>query len=99
MKQHDITIRRWTTAIVAAVGLFAGTDSYVHVYGLARDWHQRWTPMGRLGTPADAGNIVALMCSDEASWITGQTIYADGGASLMDTVLPLEMQIPQLVTV
>jgi enoyl-[acyl-carrier protein] reductase III len=66
---------------------------------LARDWHQRWTPMGRLGTPADAGNIVALMCSDEASWITGQTIYADGGASLMDTVLPLEMQIPQTVGV
>jgi NAD(P)-dependent dehydrogenase (short-subunit alcohol dehydrogenase family) len=66
---------------------------------LARNWHQRWTPMGRLGTPADIGNIVALMCADEAAWITGQTIYADGGASLMDTVLPLEMQMPQPVAV
>ena len=66
---------------------------------LARDWHQRWTPMGRLGTPADIGNIVALICSEDASWITGQTIYADGGASLMDTVLPLEMQIPEQVAV
>jgi NAD(P)-dependent dehydrogenase (short-subunit alcohol dehydrogenase family) len=63
---------------------------------LARDWHQRgWTPMGRLGTPADVGNVVALLCSDEAAWITGQVVYADGGASLMDPVLPLEMQVPQ----
>jgi enoyl-[acyl-carrier protein] reductase III len=61
----------------------------------ARDWHQRWTPMGRLGTPADIGNVVALMCTDEAAWITGQVILADGGASLMDTVLPLEIQQPQ----
>jgi len=66
---------------------------------LARDWHRRWTPMGRLGTPADIGNVVSLVCSEEASWITGQTIYADGGASLMDTVLPLEMQMPQPVAV
>jgi len=66
---------------------------------LARAWHSRWTPMGRLGTPADVGNTVALLCLDEAAWITGQTMYADGGASLMDTVLPLEMQMPQPVTV
>ena len=64
---------------------------------LARKWHRRWTPMGRLGTPADVGNVVALLCSDEASWITGQIIAADGGASLMDTVLPLEMQQTQPV--
>jgi enoyl-[acyl-carrier protein] reductase III len=59
---------------------------------LAREWHRRWTPMGRLGTPADVGNVVALLCSDDAAWITGQVIAADGGASLMDMVLPLEMQ-------
>jgi NAD(P)-dependent dehydrogenase (short-subunit alcohol dehydrogenase family) len=56
-------------------------------------WHEGgWTPMGRMGTPADIGNAVALLCSKEAGWITGQTIYADGGASLMDTVFPLEIQ-------
>jgi enoyl-[acyl-carrier protein] reductase III len=66
---------------------------------LARAWHQRWTPMGRLGTPADIGNVVALMCADEAAWITGQVISADGGASLMDTVLPLEIQQPQAANV
>ena len=65
---------------------------------LARDWHRRWTPMGRLGTPADVGNVVSLLCSDDASWITGQVIEADGGASLMNTVLPLELQQTQPVS-
>lgn len=58
-----------------------------------REWQERgWTPMGRLGTPADIGNAVALICSEEAGWITGQLIEADGGASLVDAHLPLEFQ-------
>jgi NAD(P)-dependent dehydrogenase (short-subunit alcohol dehydrogenase family) len=59
-----------------------------------RKWNESgWTPMGRLGTPADIGNVVALLCAEEAGWITGQTIYADGGASLMNPGLPLELQL------
>ncbi|MCU1242210.1 MAG: Short-chain dehydrogenase [Candidatus Acidoferrum typicum] len=58
-----------------------------------REWQERgWTPMGRLGTPADIANAVALICSEEASWITGQLIDVDGGASLVDAHLPLEFQ-------
>ena len=60
---------------------------------MIRKWHQGgWTPMGRLGTPADIGNAVSLLCSKEAGWITGQTIAVDGGLSLMDAGLPLEIQ-------
>ena len=59
----------------------------------ARGWHERaWTPIGWLTTPADVGNAVVLLCSQEAGSITGQVIAVDGGASLMDTVLPLEIQ-------
>jgi NAD(P)-dependent dehydrogenase (short-subunit alcohol dehydrogenase family) len=59
----------------------------------ARAWHASgWTPMGRMGTPADVGNAVALLCAMEAGWITGQLIAVDGGASLMDTHFPLEIQ-------
>jgi enoyl-[acyl-carrier protein] reductase III len=59
----------------------------------SRAWHESgWTPPGRLGTPSDIGKAVALLCSEEAGWITGQVIAVDGGASLMDTVLPLEIQ-------
>ncbi|HET7208665.1 MAG TPA: SDR family oxidoreductase [Terriglobales bacterium] len=58
-----------------------------------RDWQKSgWTPMGRLGTPADIGNAVSLLCSEEAGWITGQLLDVDGGASLMDAHLPLELQ-------
>jgi NAD(P)-dependent dehydrogenase (short-subunit alcohol dehydrogenase family) len=63
------------------------------VVATAHAWHQSgWTPMGRMGTPADIGNAVALLCSAEAGWITGQLIGVDGGASLMDTLLPLPIQ-------
>lgn len=63
------------------------------VLEMTRAWHASgWTPMGRLGTPADIGNAVALICSEEAGWITGQLIAVDGGASLMDTIFPLEIQ-------
>jgi NAD(P)-dependent dehydrogenase (short-subunit alcohol dehydrogenase family) len=59
----------------------------------ARSWHASgWTPMGRMGTPAGIGNVVALLCTSEAGWITGQLLHADGGASLVDTHLPLEIQ-------
>jgi NAD(P)-dependent dehydrogenase (short-subunit alcohol dehydrogenase family) len=59
----------------------------------ARAWHQAgWTPMGRLTTPADGGNAVALLCSEQAGWITGQVIGVNGGSSAMDTVFPLEIQ-------
>jgi len=62
---------------------------------MIRTWHEGengWTPMGRLGTPADIGNAVALLCSEDAGWITGQTIAVDGGLSLMDAGLPLAIQ-------
>ena len=64
------------------------------VQELIRNWHERgWTPMGRLGTPADIGNVAALLCSEKAAWITGQVIYADGGASLMNSEVPPEIQM------
>jgi len=35
--------------------------------------------LNRLGTPEDVANTVAFLCSDEASYITGQVIRVDGG--------------------
>jgi enoyl-[acyl-carrier protein] reductase III len=63
------------------------------VFKSIKDWHEGgWTPMGRMGTPADIGNAVALVCMEEAGFITGQTIHVDGGASIMDPVFPLAIQ-------
>lgn len=64
------------------------------VQDLIRNWHAGgWTPMGRLGTPEDVGNAATLFCSEQAGWITGQVIYVDGGASLMNPEVPPEIQI------
>lgn len=38
------------------------------------------TPLGRLGEPDDIADIVAFLASDEARWITGQSVAAGGGA-------------------
>ncbi len=37
------------------------------------------TPMGRIGEPSEMAGIAAFLASGDASYITGQTIYADGG--------------------
>ncbi|WP_326523562.1 SDR family NAD(P)-dependent oxidoreductase [Sphingomonas sp.] len=37
------------------------------------------TPLGRLGTPLDIAEAVLFLASDAASFITGQTLYVDGG--------------------
>jgi NAD(P)-dependent dehydrogenase (short-subunit alcohol dehydrogenase family) len=37
-------------------------------------------PMRRLGEPEDVAEAAAFLCSDAASWITGQTLVVDGGA-------------------
>jgi NAD(P)-dependent dehydrogenase (short-subunit alcohol dehydrogenase family) len=46
------------------------------------------TPLGRIGDPEEIAAIAAFLASDEASYVTGQTIYADGGR------LPLNYTVP-----
>ncbi len=39
----------------------------------------RLTPIPRIGTPEDVAQVVAFLAGDEASFVTGQTIWVDGG--------------------
>ena len=56
-------------------------------------WHESgWCPGRRTGTPQDVANAVMLLCMEESGWMTGQVFHVDGGASIMDTVFPLEIQ-------
>jgi len=45
----------------------------------ARDRILSRTPLGRIGAPAEIAAVVAFLASDQASYMTGQTVYADGG--------------------
>lgn len=47
-------------------------------------------PQGRLGTGADIGNAALFLATDEAAYITGQTIVVDGGQVLPESIMALE---------
>jgi 3-oxoacyl-[acyl-carrier protein] reductase len=44
-----------------------------------REAAKTWTPLGRLGEPADIADVVALLAGPDARWITGDNIHAGGG--------------------
>jgi NAD(P)-dependent dehydrogenase (short-subunit alcohol dehydrogenase family) len=52
----------------------------------ARDATQRWIkqriPAGRAGTPVEIGKLVAMLFTSNISYLTGETIYVDGGLGM-----------------
>lgn len=55
----------------------------VHSAGIAgSDWQKQTaaaTPLGRTGQPQDIAPAVAFLASDQAAWVTGETLYISGG--------------------
>ncbi|MDU8944208.1 SDR family NAD(P)-dependent oxidoreductase [Ovoidimarina sediminis] len=63
--------------------MMAGVNANPEAYRMAMSR----TPLGRAGTAREVGDVVAFLCSDKASYITGETIYIDGGRIVLNYVM------------
>jgi 3-oxoacyl-[acyl-carrier protein] reductase len=70
--------RHGVTANAIALGLMHRDDMDRTV----TEGLERSIPVGRLGTPDDVGAAVVYVASDEAAWLTGQTIDLNGGSTM-----------------
>jgi NAD(P)-dependent dehydrogenase (short-subunit alcohol dehydrogenase family) len=48
------------------------------------------TPLGRIGTPEEVAGVAAFLASDDASYITGEIIYVDGGRLALNYTVPVD---------
>jgi NAD(P)-dependent dehydrogenase (short-subunit alcohol dehydrogenase family) len=48
------------------------------------------TPIGRCGEPSEIASVAAFLASDDASYMTGQTIYPDGGRLILNYTVPVK---------
>lgn len=58
-------------------------DNVSKELGMSEDQLIQITPKGRVGKPEDIANAVAFLASDEADFITGQTLKVDGGYTIL----------------
>jgi NAD(P)-dependent dehydrogenase (short-subunit alcohol dehydrogenase family) len=76
---HGVTVN------MVAPGPIAGTQMFHGVVPAGSEQEAslaRAIPVRRLGAPQDVANAVAFFCSREAGFVTGQTLYVCGGASI-----------------
>jgi NAD(P)-dependent dehydrogenase (short-subunit alcohol dehydrogenase family) len=72
---------------IVPTGLFAAAGAAT---GGKNDMEQRasTTPLRRAGTPDDVAGVTVFLLSEDASYVTGQIVSADGGATVVNTVRP-----------
>ncbi|MBN9071433.1 MAG: SDR family oxidoreductase [Rhizobiales bacterium] len=80
---------------IRVVGVGPGTiDTDMIHQGFVTDQSVRGilsrTPLGRYGKASEVASVVAFLASDDASYITGETIYPDGGRRVLNYTVPVK---------
>jgi glucose 1-dehydrogenase len=48
------------------------------------------TPIGRCGEPGEVASVASFLASEDASYVTGQTVYVDGGRMILNYTVPVK---------
>lgn len=80
LAQYNITINAVEPGNILTEGVKQTGQEYIDTMRAA-------IPMGRLGTPQEIGYAAAFLASDQASYITGQSLIVDGGQTLPESRL------------
>jgi glucose 1-dehydrogenase/3-oxoacyl-[acyl-carrier protein] reductase len=81
LAQHNIQVNAIAPGAIEV-------ERYSAIPGYDREtWGER-IPAGRVGWPNDIGPLAAFLCSEGASYITGQIIWVDGGMTSRLGVAP-----------
>jgi 3-oxoacyl-[acyl-carrier protein] reductase len=83
LARRGITVNAVLPGNIATEGLTDLGEDYIRTMEAS-------IPLGRLGTVADIGNAALFLASEEAGYITGQTIVVDGGQILPESIEALE---------
>ena len=75
MGPHDIRVNAIAPGVIDTSRLDADHNS-----AQWDQWMTDFIPLGRAGSGEDIASAVAFLCSDQGSWITGQTYLVDGGS-------------------
>ena len=81
--KYGITINAVMPGNIITEGLMGLGEDYLETMAVS-------IPLKRLGSVADIGNAALFFASDEAGYITGQTIVVDGGQTIPESVEALE---------
>lgn len=80
----------WAEYGIRVVGVSPGAiaanrsdlDEVFKHFTISEEQFLSWIPLGRFGSEADVANTVAFLASDLAAYITGHTLYIDGGYAI-----------------
>lgn len=93
--RHNIRVNTVCPGWVDTPMADGAVQALLRIHGISRDAAQnmltRWSPLGRMGSPAELANCITFLASSASSFVTGAVLVADGGQSIVDLgLLPLD---------